>query len=197
MLYLLSTLLALILAYVAAQTSTTCNPTNTTCPADPGYDVATTTYNFQQQAPGTDWIVLGSGDQISQDSNGLHFSIDAEGQAPTLCSESTCPFPSTTFYPLCFCGRLLIFVEYIFFGTVTATLEAAPGAGIVSAFILQSDDLDEIDWEWLGGATTDVQTNYFSKGNTTTYDRGGTSAVTSPQTESHSTPPTTSFLVQY
>src|SRR5271154_60565 len=80
-------------------------------------------------------------------------------------------------------------LEYLFFGTVTATLEAAAGAGIVSAFILQSDDLDEIDWEWLGGATTDVQSNYFSRGNTSTYDRGATHAVSSPQTSYHSTTP--------
>src|SRR5271170_2803603 len=93
-------------------------------------------------------------------------------------------------------SRLLFFyyveangVEYLFFGTVTATLEAAEGAGIVSAFILQSDDLDEIDWEWLGGATTDVQSNYFSRGNTSTYDRGATHAVSSPQTSYHSTTP--------
>jgi len=78
-------------------------------------------------------------------------------------------------------------VEFIQFGRVTATLEAATGAGIVSAFILQSDDLDEIDWEWLGGDTTHVQSNYFSKGDTTTYDRGGVHDVANPQTTFHST----------
>lgn len=77
--------------------------------------------------------------------------------------------------------------DYLFFGTVTATLEAASGNGIVSAFILQSDDLDEIDWEWLGGQTTTVQSNYFSKGNTTTFDRGGTHNVANPQSTFHST----------
>ena len=80
----------------------------------------------------------------------------------------------------------LIHVEYLFFGKVTATLEAAMGPGIVSAFILQSDDLDEIDWEWLGGATTYVQSNYFSKGDTSSYDRGGTHAVSNPQSSFHS-----------
>jgi hypothetical protein len=80
-------------------------------------------------------------------------------------------------------------VEYLFFGRVTAVLEAAAGAGIVSAFILQSDDLDEIDWEWLGGDTAHVQSNYFSKGDTTTYDRGQTHNVNTPQTTFHSTSP--------
>lgn len=50
-------------------------------------------------------------------------------------------------------------------------MKAAPGTGIVSSAILESDDLDEIDWEWLGGTATEVETNYFGKGNTTTYDR--------------------------
>lgn len=40
--------------------------------------------------------------------------------------------------------------------------------------VLQSDDLDEIDWEWIGSDAQSnlVQTNYFSRGNTSTYDRG-------------------------
>lgn len=80
---------------------------------------------------------------------------------------------------------------------MTATLEAAAGAGIVSAFILQSDDLDEIDWEWLGGDTTEVQSNYFSKGNTTTYDRGATHPVANPQTTYHSMSPSFSQLLTY
>jgi beta-glucanase (GH16 family) len=80
-------------------------------------------------------------------------------------------------------------VDYLFFGTVTATLEAATGAGIVSAFIMQSDDLDEIDWEWLGGVTTNVQSNYFSRGNTTTYNRSAMEGVANPQTTFHSMAP--------
>ncbi|KAI3394318.1 hypothetical protein diail_2912 [Diaporthe ilicicola] len=50
-------------------------------------------------------------------------------------------------------------------------MKAAPGTGIVSCAILESDDLDEIDWEWLGGTATEVETNYFGKGNTSNYDR--------------------------
>ena len=74
---------------------------------------------------------------------------------------------------------------YIFFGRVDVTMKAAPGQGIVSSVVLESDDLDEIDWEWLGGDTTQVQTNFFGKGNTTTYDRGGFSSVSSPQDTFH------------
>ena len=51
-------------------------------------------------------------------------------------------------------------------------MKAAPGAGIVSTLVLESDDLDEIDLEWLGADSTEVQTNYFGKGDVTTYNRG-------------------------
>jgi hypothetical protein len=57
------------------------------------------------------------------------------------------------------------------FGQVDVFLKASPGTGIVSSFILESDDLDEIDWEWLGSTDTSVESNFFGKGNTTTYDR--------------------------
>ncbi|KAI4223316.1 MAG: hypothetical protein L6R36_005522 [Xanthoria steineri] len=50
-------------------------------------------------------------------------------------------------------------------------MRAATGTGIVSSIVLQSDDLDEVDWEILGGNVTHVQSNYFGKGNTTSYDR--------------------------
>jgi hypothetical protein len=48
---------------------------------------------------------------------------------------------------------------YIMFGKVEFTAKAAPGAGIVSSFVLQSDTLDEIDWEWLGADPNEVQSN--------------------------------------
>lgn len=58
------------------------------------------------------------------------------------------------------------------FGKVSISMKCAPGAGIVSTIVLQSDDLDEIDMEWLGADDTEVQTNYFGKGGVTTYNRG-------------------------
>jgi Glycosyl hydrolases family 16 len=57
------------------------------------------------------------------------------------------------------------------FGQVDVFLKASAGQGIVSSFILESDDLDEIDWEWLGSTDSSVESNFFGKGNTTTYDR--------------------------
>lgn len=45
--------------------------------------------------------------------------------------------------------------------------------------------MDEIDYEWIGSETTQVQTNYFGKGDTSSYDRGGKTAVTNPSTSFH------------
>lgn len=75
----------------------------------------------------------------------------------------------------------------MFFGRVSFFLKAAPGTGIVSSAILESDDLDEIDWEWLGGAdyVSKTSLNYFGKGNTTSYDRASWAGVANTQSVTH------------
>ena len=83
------------------------------------------------------------------DSNGASFTVASGGQSPQLTS-----------------------LFYIMFGRVEITMKAAPGAGIVSSLVLESDDLDEIDMEWLGAEPDQMQSNYFGKGQTTTYNRG-------------------------
>ncbi|KAH7227196.1 concanavalin A-like lectin/glucanase domain-containing protein [Fusarium redolens] len=99
---------------------------------------------------------------IKYDKKGAKFNIEEETNASTIATR-----------------------KYIFFGRVDVELQAAPGQGIVTAIVLQSDTLDEIDWEWLGGDATQVQSNYFSKGDTTTYDRGDFHDVTEPLTTFH------------
>lgn len=61
---------------------------------------------------------------------------------------------------------------YMLFGRFEVIMRAASGKGIVSSAILQSEALDEVDWEFLGSNQTHVLTNYFGKGNTTSFDRG-------------------------
>jgi beta-glucanase (GH16 family) len=94
-----------------------------------------------------DWT-LANGTTLSYGSDGAEFKIVTSTDAPTISSS-----------------------KYIFFGQVDVFLRAAPGTGVVSSFILESDDLDEIDWEWLGSTDSSVESNFFGKGNTTTYDR--------------------------
>ena len=81
--------------------------------------------------------------------DGVYFTVSQGGDAPQLAS-----------------------VYYIMFGRVEVVMKAAPGAGIVSSLVLQSDTLDEIDIEWLGAVDNEIQTNYFGKGNVVSYNRG-------------------------
>ncbi|GAM88373.1 hypothetical protein ANO11243_064060 [Dothideomycetidae sp. 11243] len=130
-----------------AQTYTTCNPlTADNCPSDLALGTSALFNWTQTAADGHVWnTTLGT---INYDTDGAEFSVTHQGDAPTLQS-----------------------VFYIFWGRVSVIMKAAPGAGIVSSVVLESDDLDEIDWEWLGGNTSFVQTNFFGKGDTSTYDR--------------------------
>jgi hypothetical protein len=96
------------------------------------------------------------------DASGASFTVAKSGDAPQLNSK-----------------------WYIMFGHVDFVIKAAPGRGIVSSAVLQSDTLDEIDWEWLGGDSGQVQSNYFSKGQTTSYNRGAFHANPNNQAEFH------------
>lgn len=143
------------LTLVNGQTFTSCNPlSNSSCPADPGLGTTITT-DFTT-GPGAGWV-LEDGTSMSYGSQGAQFVISKQTDAPTV-----------------------YYDKYIMFGKVTVTLKASPGAGTVSSFILESDDLDEIDWEWLGSSDTNVESNFFGKGNTTTYDRALYHDVTDP-----------------
>lgn len=101
-------------------------------------------------------------DRISANGSSLQFSVDQQGDAPTLVTN-----------------------DYLLYGNVKATIQTAPGVGMVSAFILMSDVLDEIDLEWLGAYDDEVQTNYYYRGETAGYDRGGTTTVTTPEETTH------------
>ncbi|KEY71277.1 hypothetical protein S7711_08858 [Stachybotrys chartarum IBT 7711] len=90
--------------------------------------------------------------------NGASFTVAQGGDAPQLNS-----------------------LFFIMFGRVEITMKAAPGAGIVSSLVLESDTLDEIDIEWLGSNPDEMQSNYFGKGQTTSYNRGQFHAVQGTQ----------------
>jgi hypothetical protein len=146
-----------------AQTYTTCNPMEKSCPNDIGLDSASFACDFTQGKSALASWSTAAGTSLTYDgSKGAQFVINGKNQAPTISSDF-----------------------YIFFGRVDVKMQAAPGVGIVSSMVLQSEDLDEIDWEWLGGDGTQAQTNYFGKGNTTSYDRGTYQSVSSPQTIMH------------
>ncbi|KAH6858893.1 concanavalin A-like lectin/glucanase domain-containing protein [Alternaria rosae] len=143
-----------------AQTSTDCDPTKKSCPADTALSSSVYTHDFTTGADDENWKVT-AGD-VKYTSKGAEFTINKAGDAPTIQSN-----------------------WYIFFGSVSFVMKAAPGKGVVSSAILESDDLDEVDWEWLGGQAGNVQTNYFGKGNTTTHDREVDAPISDTQGTSH------------
>lgn len=118
----------------------------TACPADPALGKSDQTFDFQK---GESSEFKATGSVSYDDTNGATFTISKQGDGPLIQSN-----------------------WYIMFGKVEFTLKAAPGTGIVSSAVLQSDNLDEIDWEWLGSKNNQVQTNYFGKGDTSSYSRG-------------------------
>ncbi|KAJ5152405.1 concanavalin A-like lectin/glucanase domain-containing protein [Penicillium capsulatum] len=135
----------------AAQTYTTCNPLKT-CSADTGLAKWQFNTDFTSGSSAFDKWNTTAG-TVESTSLGAKFSIEEQGDAPTIASDF-----------------------YIFFGRVDVKMRAANGTGIISTYILESDDLDEIDW---------FKTDYFGKGNTTTYDRGTTVSVTTPEETFH------------
>jgi len=127
-----------------AQTWTNCNPLNETCPSDTALGT-NATFNFTSSLPDLNIWNTTAG-TIQQGSTGADFVITKRGDSPTIQS-----------------------LFYIFFGRVSVIMQAASGTGIVSSIVLQSDDLDEVDWEMIGGNTTFVETNFFGK-RPATYD---------------------------
>ncbi|KAJ5556672.1 hypothetical protein N7494_000587 [Penicillium frequentans] len=146
-------------ATVASQTTTSCNPLKKSCPADTALD----TYQFNTQFTSGSlgrWNTAAG--TVTSTELGAKFTVSEQGDAPTIESDF-----------------------YIFFGHVDVKMRASSGIGIISTWILESDDLDEIDWEQISTWDTEIQTNYFGKGNTTSYDRGTTVPVSTPEETFH------------
>lgn len=119
------------------------------------------TFNFNDTINDKIWTEKNQG-KIDWSEKGATFTVQKRGDSPTL---------QSTFYML--------------FGRVSIIMKAASGQGIVSSAILQSECLDEIDWEFLGSNNTHVLTNYFGKGNTTDYTRGKDYPSAAPQEGFH------------
>ncbi|CAF9919794.1 MAG: hypothetical protein HETSPECPRED_004125 [Heterodermia speciosa] len=145
-----------------AQVTTSCNPLEGVCANDKG--LASSSYSIDFTSVKTlpsEWIVADN-EKVTLGADGAELSFTQRFDAPTIRTDFN-----------------------IFFGRVEYVVKAAPGTGIISSMVLLSDDLDEVDWEFRGGVTDSVQTNYFGKGYTGTYNRSTTEPVTSPQATFH------------
>ena len=144
----------------SAQTFTSCNPLNKTCPANPALGTSNTWDLTNATLDSNTWNI--SDGTVSYKNDQGTFTINTKQDSPTAISNF-----------------------YIFFGSVSVIMKSAVGKGIVSSIALLSDDLDEIDWEWIGSNNTHVQTNYFGKGETGSFNRSTWVPVGTPQNTWH------------
>ncbi|KOS16951.1 putative glycosidase [Escovopsis weberi] len=131
---------ASLLGLASAQVTTKCDPTQQDgCPSDPGFGTDHS-WNFNTTPSYELWETTAGHVTFDAD-NYAQFTINKQGDSPTI---------RTKFY--------------FFFGRTELWLKVAPGVGIVSSTMWLSDDLDEVDWEFLGVNNTWATTNYFGKG---------------------------------
>lgn len=142
---------AAVISSASAQTWSECNVMKgETCKPNPALGTTFVHDYTKDQAAADLFTATGSKDKITYGPEGMTMMVSEELDAPTLTSK-----------------------KYIFWGKIDVVMKASPGQGVISSIVLQSDTLDEIDWEWVGSKPEEIQTNYFGKGDTTTYDRGG------------------------
>ncbi|KAF2834374.1 glycoside hydrolase family 16 protein [Patellaria atrata CBS 101060] len=154
--------LSLLVSNAAAQTWTDCNPLERTdCPNMPALST-NMTFNLTEGKLFSRDLWNTTNGKIRDSDEGALFKIGGRGDSPTIQSKF-----------------------YIFFGTVQVVMRAARGRGVISSIVLQSEDLDEIDWEFKGGDEEHVHTNYFGKGDSENFDRGEHHEVESPMDSFH------------
>jgi hypothetical protein len=119
-------------ALATAQTVTDCNPMEKDCPNDPAMPQTFET-NFKAGKDAVKGWKQTTGSLV-YGADGAAFTITKKGEGPTIQSEG-----------------------FLHFGRVEVKMKAAPGQGIISSIVLQSQDLDEVDWEWIGGQDGKVQ----------------------------------------
>ena len=83
------------------------------------------TFHFNDTMSTKIWIQQNQG-KVDWDEKGTTFTVNRRGDSPMVQSKF-----------------------YMLFGRLEIIMQAAPGQGIVSSAILQSETLDELDWEWL------------------------------------------------
>jgi hypothetical protein len=122
--HFLSTLLLAVLPFGQAQTWSECNPLKANCAPNRGLKSSSFSTQFTSEKglpPG--WVKEKSAGNVNYGPSGAEFIMAKHGESPGL---------NTDFYFL--------------FGYVEVKMKAAPGNGVISTYVLQSDDLDEIDY---------------------------------------------------
>jgi len=141
-------LLAAVLPLVQAQTTTKCDPLLVSCPPVPGLSGNLKTNFAAGSYPPPGWHTIECKGINKNGPGGATLGIAGTGDCPGIETD----------------GAAL-------FGYFEVKARSSPGQGIISSIVLESLDRDEVDWEFLGGENYRVQSNYFGKGDNTTFDR--------------------------
>jgi len=116
--------------------STQCDPTAKDCPDVIGLNKAKDYIDFTKGAS-KDGLWLSSGKGITYGANGAELTVLTAQDTPILQSS-----------------------YYILEGSISVVMKSALGTGVISAFILGSDDLDEIDYSTYGSWQNLAFTDY-------------------------------------
>jgi hypothetical protein len=107
-----------------AQTFSDCKDNLPSCPVNPAQKNAILNSKFGSgDTPPTGWKQSVCQGSTAYTSDGVSLTVAASGDCPALETE-----------------------DYVLFGLFEIKMKAAPGAGIVSSIVMESDALDEVDW---------------------------------------------------
>ncbi|KAF2424227.1 concanavalin A-like lectin/glucanase [Tothia fuscella] len=156
-------LLAAVVPLIQAQTFTECDPLQKSCPADKAMGGKFTTSFGSGNTIPAGWHSVPCAGKIAYGQGGATaMTIGGKGDCPTIETD-----------------------DYVLFGLFEVKMKAAPGQGVISSVVMQSDVRDEVDWEFIGGENFRVQSNYFGKADQTTFDRMVYVPIGDPQNQWH------------
>lgn len=160
---LASLLIASFIPFSQAQTFSSCKDNLPSCAPNTAQKSPTLSTKFGAGGtPPPGWVQAQCKGKTAYDANGVGFTVAGTGDCPGIETEA-----------------------YVLFGLFEVKMKAAPGQGIISSIVMESDALDEVDWEFIGGEDFRVQSNYFGKGDTTYYNRMVYVPITDPQNQWH------------
>lgn len=139
--------LSALITPTLAQTSTLCNPIKEKGCPDVHALGGNATFAFNDTLYPKIWDQKNAG-KVDWSEKGATFTIERSGESPQINSKF-----------------------YMLFGRLEVVMRMAKGKGVISTAILQSENLDEIDWEFKGDANL-AMTNYYGKGRNESTGRG-------------------------
>ncbi len=118
-----------------AQTFSSCKDDLPSCPVNPAQKNPVLNSKFGSGGtPPTGWQQSVCKGNSAYSSDGVSLTVATSGDCPALETE-----------------------DYVLFGLFEISMRAAPGAGIVSSIVMESDALDEVDWVCVFICSSNIQ----------------------------------------